>query len=116
MGLRGGQATCDATEGVGGADGESALHVAKKPAATKKGVKRKPAATPKNAREFDGALDETVADAQIPMANATGESADAKEATNGARLRAQNARPLGGNSFFDNVNAAPCGIYDQDDM
>ena len=39
LGLRGGQATCDATEGVGGADGESALHVAKKPAATKKGIK-----------------------------------------------------------------------------
>ena len=107
------QATRDATKGVSGTDGESAL---RKLAATKKVVKRKPAATPTNVCEFDGALDETVADAQIPMANSTGKSADAKEADNGARLRAQTARPWGINSFFDNINAAPCGIYDQDDM
>ena len=102
------QATRDATKGVNGTDGESAL---RKPAATKKVVKRKPAATP----TFDGALDETVADAQIPMANYTGKSADAKEARNGAWLRAQTARPLGDNSLFDNITAATCGIYDQDD-
>ena len=89
----------------------------KKPAATKKGINKKPAAA--TAGQYDGEAEEALPeddgeaeealpeDAQVDE----GESTDAKEGNTDARQRAKSTRPGDGVSFFDNINAEPCGFF-----
>ena len=89
----------------------------KTPAATKKGINMKPAAKmagqdegeaeealPEDDGEAEEALPE---DAQVDE----GESTDAKESSADARQRAKKTRSGDGISFFDNINAEPCGFF-----
>ena len=88
----------------------------KKPAATKKGINKKPAAA--TAGQYDGEAEEALpeddgeAEEALPEdAQADeGESTDAKEGNADARQRAKSTRPGDGVSFFDNINAEPCGF------
>jgi hypothetical protein len=88
-----------------------------KPAARKKGINKKPAAetagqhdgeaeeaSPEDDGEAEEALPE---DAQVDE----GESTDAKESSADARQRAKRTRSGDGISFFDNINAEPCGFF-----